>query len=157
MNDKLIANWNSTVRDGDTVFFLGDLAFGVDRKTFEYYDSILNGKKIYIYSDDDIRLGYMRKGSNVVRQYTFKIYRFTTYVLLIHNPDAVVKWRSWVMHGHFHNNNMQTFPFVNGIRKTINVSADVVNFKPVSIDFIANIDLNTIIRMETTNSRIERW
>jgi calcineurin-like phosphoesterase family protein len=57
-----------------------------------------------------------------------------------------------VIHGHKHNNDMKDYCFINGDRKTINVSAELVDYRPVSLDFLASLKLSSIKRMDTINS-----
>lgn len=55
MNEQLIANWNKVVTDKDTVFHLGDFAFGGN----DAWDSILsqlNGKIYLILGNHEIML-----------------------------------------------------------------------------------------------------
>lgn len=52
MNEKLIQNWNDTVRDDDRVFFLGDFALGDKKKTIAWSQR-LNGRKVMIYGNHD--------------------------------------------------------------------------------------------------------
>ena len=40
----------------------------------------------------------------------------------------------------------------NGKKKTINVSAELINYKPVSLDYIFNLGLDSIERMDTVES-----
>jgi len=43
MNRTLISNWNNTIGKKDTVYFLGDLAFGRGSRTTDYWLEKLNG------------------------------------------------------------------------------------------------------------------
>jgi len=77
--------------------------------------------------------------------------------LLIHNPeDRDIKWHGWVIHGHVHNNNMDKYPFINGKQKTINVSPELINYKPVSLKYLLSLDLDSIKWMRTINDQPER-
>jgi calcineurin-like phosphoesterase family protein len=119
MNKALIAKWNSVVREDDIVFFLGDLAVGYNPL---HWLDMLNGDIVFIRGSHD------RCGAPLAYYHEF---------LLIHNPDyAPSGWNGWVIHGHTHNNDIINYPFLNKERKTINVSAELVNFTPVSLDKI---------------------
>jgi len=73
---------------------------------------------------------------------------------LVHDPcDVPDSWKGWVIHGHTHNNRMDIHPFINGIRRTINVSCECTGYTPVSLDRIISLDLDTIERMETLSDR----
>jgi calcineurin-like phosphoesterase family protein len=47
---------------------------------------------------------------------------------------------------------MKDYPFINGKKKTINVSAELINYKPVSLDHLLKLGLNSIERMDTVDS-----
>jgi calcineurin-like phosphoesterase family protein len=75
----------------------------------------------------------------------------------VHNPDNLpIEWNDWVIHGHKHNNDIKNYPFINGDKKTINVSAELVNYKPISLDFLLGLGLDSIKRMNTIDSHPER-
>lgn len=52
MNECIISNWNSKVKDTDTVYILGDVVFGSNFDVIER----LNGEKILIEGNHDRRL-----------------------------------------------------------------------------------------------------
>lgn len=52
MNDKIVENWNNTVKEDDIIFFLGDLTFG-DFKDTKYLIDGLNGTIHYILGNHD--------------------------------------------------------------------------------------------------------
>lgn len=54
MNKKLVENWNTTVGDEDSVYFLGDFSFGKAPETTEILKS-LKGHKILIKGNHDGR------------------------------------------------------------------------------------------------------
>ncbi len=58
--------------------------------------------------------------------------------LLIHDSEKVRKWDGWVIHGHEHNNKPGKYPFINGKNKTINVSVELINYTPLSLDFLVD-------------------
>lgn len=121
MNDFILNAWNTTVGKNDIVYFLGDLAFGNTR----YWLSQLNGKIIFLRGNHDkpekIRF-YDRLILNCEDQ------RF----LLVHDPkDIPPNWKDWVIHGHTHNNKPE-YPLVDKNKKTINVSAELLGYKPIS-------------------------
>ena len=54
--------------------------------------------------------------------------------LLLHDPkDVPDGWRGWVIHGHKHNNDTQHYPLVNQDRRTINVGAELLDYKPLPL------------------------
>lgn len=118
MNRVLIENWNKTVGKEDTVFFLGDLAFG---RYPEGWLKKLNGHIIFI------------KGSHdSIGIHSLVLHSGWDEFLLIHNPDQVNGWKQWVIHGHKHN----IAPFIDREHKRVNVSAEVVDYTPISLSDI---------------------
>lgn len=82
--------------------------------------------------------------------------------LLIHNPsDKKIKTTKarydWIIHGHVHNNETDRYPFINGEHKTINVSSEMTKYRPVSLEYLLSLNLDSIKRMRTIDSQPERW
>jgi calcineurin-like phosphoesterase family protein len=159
MNDVIINNWNSTVGDNGTVYFLGDWTFGRGHKPASYWKRQLKGNIISIRGSHD-------QGESGIQFQDFEELHIDGYdFLLIHNPNPndrhqtreqkqkLENWRGWVIHGHVHNK----APFINGAKKRINVSAEVINYKPVSLKYLLSLGLDSIKRMRTIDSQPERW
>jgi calcineurin-like phosphoesterase family protein len=151
MDRNIVKNWNQTVKQNDTVYFLGDWSHGRGARSASYWVKRLNGNIVSIRGGHDrFQRGIYLNRSKVltVGNHTF---------LLIHDPDERrANWRGWIIHGHHHNNNLRDYPFINGERKTINVSAELMNYAPVSIDYLLSLDLDSIKRMRTINDQPER-
>ena len=143
MNEVLVNNWNNTVRN-NVVYFLGDLSFGRDSRSADYWLEKLSGRVSFIRGNHE-----RARNSKEYEILECNRRRF----LLAHDPDHLpVKWDGWVIHGHKHNNEMKDYPFINGKKKTINVSAELINYKPVSLNYILNLGLDSIERMDTVDS-----
>ena len=158
MNNILVENWNNVVDNKNVVYFLGDLD---SKDSVGSWIKHLNGKKIFIEGNHDVvknREGiiirhkiYGAVHSDIISQKGYKFY-------LIHDPKEVPdEWREnnpdgWVIHGHKHDNDVNKYPFINGDKKTINVSAELTNYRPVSLDYILSLDLNSIERMDMIDS-----
>lgn len=130
MNNVLVADWNRTVKLKDTVYFLGDLTFGRGRRPHRYWLDQLNGNITFIKgSHDDGCLD-----SVCLPIYDNLLIRLNdSKLLLIHDPDDVPSdYTGWVMHGHHHNNHPTEYPLVCFNRKTINVSVELIGYKPIS-------------------------
>lgn len=122
MNRTLVGNWNKTVADMDTVFFLGDLA--LDDNPLSWLGR-LNGHIVLIRGSHD----------TFSARETFILYSDNLRLLLIHNPADVPKvWDGWVIHGHKHN----AAPFIDPIRRRVNVSVEVINYRPVSVSSVVS-------------------
>jgi len=154
MNTAIKENWNTTIAEGDTVYFLGDWSFGRNSRPAGYWIRQLKGHIVSIqgsHDKDNRRSGVKFERTKVLHtgEYTF---------LLVHDPeDRQVDWKDWIIHGHVHNNKMDRYPFINGEHKTINVSAEVINYRPVSLSFLLSLGLDSIKRMRTIDSQPERW
>lgn len=120
MHSCMVHNWNRVVAKDDHVFCLGD--FG-DRR----YMRQLRGRISLAKGNHDRR--------NWNRQYVLT-YRGTRF-LVLHNPNDSTSWfdGDWIIHGHTHVNT----PFVDIRRRRINVSAEMINFTPVSMDALFRI------------------
>ncbi len=140
MNRILLRNWNNTVRNEDKVYFLGDASFGKHSRGVFYWISKLNGRIVYIRGNHErITLG---RNYHILE---YKGYKF----MLVHKPEDVDRFDGWIIHGHTHNNNLREYPFINGEKRTINVSVEVINYKPVSLDDIISLGLEKVRWMET--------
>lgn len=126
MNDTIVKNWNKTVKEDDTVHFLGDLCFPRGEKDAEYWLSKLNGK-----INTSIKGNHDKEGIDSY-YLDYKGYTF----MLVHFPQNRGDWENWMIHGHKHSNDINTFPFINMKNKTVNVSVEMINYTPVNIDRI---------------------
>ncbi|MDG6907956.1 MAG: hypothetical protein JRN20_19480 [Nitrososphaerota archaeon] len=155
MNQVLIQNWNNIVRDNDQIYFLGDLTFGRDHKPSSYWWPMLKGQKIFVkgnHDDDTVATVPFDKFS-VWDEYEKETKYFTVTHDADERPDHLKKWveenRAWVIHGDKHNNNVRDYPFIEGRRRTINVSCEILDYKPVNLRYILSLKLNRIDRMDT--------
>ena len=137
MDEVLIANWNSRVRDGDTVYILGDMFFR--SVNFEEILKRLRGKKRLIVGNHDG--SWMAKAQ--VSKYFASIDTFLETnigrhaVTLCHYP--LVVWRhtkrSYMIHGHIHNDTgMDYWPLLAGRDNVLNAGTDINGFRPVGFD-----------------------
>jgi calcineurin-like phosphoesterase family protein/2'-5' RNA ligase len=144
MNEVLINNWNDTVGDQD-IYFLGNLSGEKEGRASAYWLDKLKGKILFIKGNSD---DYIENSHEYV-EIKHGRYNF----LLAHDPERLpVNWNHWIIHGHKHNNDMKNYPFINGDRKTINVCPELVNYRPVSLDYLASLKLTSIKRMDTIDS-----
>jgi calcineurin-like phosphoesterase family protein len=147
MNETMIDNWNRTVKDGDRVYLLGDVAF--HPKVFEQIIPRLKGRIVlvpgnheppkmrkYFHLFDDVRGYVVKKG-----------------VIMSHipiHPGSLSRWKINI-HGHLHANNVLTeAPFrdscgniMSGFEpievpdpRYVNVSMEQIDFTPKSLSKI---------------------
>lgn len=159
MNTTIKNNWNKKVSRAGSVYFLGDYTGPSIRGYYtklEYWTNQLKGSITSIMGNHDRNGGcvkFTKARILHIGKYTF---------LLIHNPSdryiSNIKTQyDWIIHGHTHNNKMDRYPFINGEKRTINVSVELINYNPVSLDFLLSLDLDSIKRMPTIDSQPERW
>lgn len=153
MNIALIKNWNDTVKSGNTIWHLGDLNWTQHPK---FWIQKLHGKAIYIRGNHDSHSKWMKSYAILRRgEHTF---------FLVHNPEddrcIPESYTGWIIHGHHHGGHDKDgnlFPFIDGINKRINVVAELINYRPVDLDWIVSLNLDTIKWMSTINDVPQRW
>lgn len=132
MDEVMIARWNETVKFDDTVYFLGDFAFG----SLEYCHSMFTqlwGNKVAIRGNHD---GSVSKLHNigfpvVLESAMIKIDRYD--VMLTHHP--VPNKDVYNLHGHVHSK--APFEFIEkeeglSVGYCCNISVEVTDYRPVS-------------------------
>jgi calcineurin-like phosphoesterase family protein len=132
MDRVLIDNWNFAVSDMSTVYFLGDLRYGIHALSYEAYRRKLQGNITFIQGNHD------KEYSGSLPSFMMEYHGFS--FMLVHNPaDAPRNFKGWVIHGHHHNNDLRLYPFINFHQRRINVSAEVIGYVPVSLRELCSI------------------
>jgi calcineurin-like phosphoesterase family protein len=129
MNKTIVERWNSVVKKGDTVFHLGDFC---KRGNPNDFLNQMNGRKIFIKGNHDEELTKY----NIRPVANHFVYRHNAEdIMLIHSTDWLpFPWSgAWIISGHHHNNNLELFPLINDWNKTINVSAEMVDYTPIEV------------------------
>jgi len=128
MNETMLNNWNNTIKKEDIVLFLGDMAYGRGSRKTDHWLTKLNGKIYFIKGNHD-------ETSNLTTIYNKLIVNYKgNKFLLVHSPQDVPKtWDGWAICGHHHNNKPE-FPLVNKKAKRINVSVELIDYKPILFD-----------------------
>lgn len=155
MNDKIIANWNSVVKPGDTVYFLGDFSFCSKAWSIELFKR-LNGEVILIKGNHDGNNQRMLDIGFKEVHYSMTMEIAGEQVLLNHYPyqgkeaearetecvsenreEKLRKQRpkdegGWLLHGHVHN-------YWKFKGKMINLSTEMWDYTPVSLETIEQL------------------
>jgi calcineurin-like phosphoesterase family protein len=132
MDHVLIKNWNYTISSENRVYYLGDLRYGRDAAPGECYRNKLRGRITFLPGNHDNR----EPGTERWILLRHGGFRFC----LVHDPDEVPDgFDGWVIHGHHHNNNLRSFPFINFEFRRINVSAEVLGYIPVNLNHICSL------------------
>jgi calcineurin-like phosphoesterase family protein len=147
MNYEMVSRWNQTVGKFDTVYFLGDLVFSRDKgRNIRGWLHKLNGIKIFIWGNHDTYLKC---------KLPYLVIKFNGEpLLLVHSEDPngghnketlahtevckiLTDWKEtpwWIIHGHHHNNNLQKHPLINNESRMINVSAELLDYRPIELE-----------------------
>lgn len=151
MNEALIKNWNSVVKDNDIVFHLGDFMFGNINRFWEFRGR-LNGKIYLIHGNHDYKLmceGNIEQGfEDIASQMNIVVDGQKIY--LNHFPfltfDGIFKEKpSWQLFGHVHSN--QNHPYTSPDMSRLDyllptqydVGIDNNNYTPVSFSQVKDI------------------
>lgn len=142
MNKKLIENWNSIVTNEDTVYFLGDFAFGPRGEYQGFFDQ-LKGKKRLIKGNHDCNTTY-NLGWESVNMY-YEVKDGSDNVVLFHYPMEDWNRRfhgSYHFHGHVHSSIHVPYRYV---KNRCDVGVDNFDMKPVTISQVKEfMDVNSI-------------
>jgi calcineurin-like phosphoesterase family protein len=149
MNETLIRNWNSCVDYNDEIYILGDFVFKGSGLEVDNIIKRLNGKKYLIKGNHDKfvdDINFNKNNFEWVKDYYVLTYQKTK-VILFHYP--IFEWDGYYgntihLYGHVHNsgnNKKEQEKFKILGKNAINVSVDVNNFYPVSIEKILK-DIN---------------
>lgn len=144
MNAALIKNWNATVQSAkDEVYILGDfLHRGSGREANEILKQ-LRGRKYLIKGNHEKYLKDPEFDSSLfewIKDYhTLKYYKRK--FILFHYP--ILEWDGYyrgaiLLYGHVHQTRQAYFEKTLGSH-ALNVGADLMNFKPISIDEVLEI------------------
>lgn len=132
-DELLINNWNTSVKDDDIVYVIGDFCFE-DPKLIEYYVSRLNGHIRIIGGNHDTvecSLEFARLGIPVLGCLEYNGYIITHIPIRIYELTRFKKYNQvWKgnIHGHIHDEYLST-PYYN-------VSAEVIDYTPKTLSEI---------------------
>jgi len=144
MDESLIANFNSAVRDGDLVYHLGDFGYS-DETSLNTILRRLNGEKTFVYGNHDKQVRSSQKLQGHFKKCVdyHEITVDKTRFVLCHYPMVI--WNrlahgSIMVHGHCHGN--LRYPFKGRI---VDVGVDPQNYFPVNardlIRRLANVEV----------------
>jgi len=136
MNNIMLKNWNYYISNTDTVFFVGDMAFGRGSRKPSWWLKQLNGNIYYLKGSHDEGITPFSEGLNNVKFVTDAIILTTEYgrFYITHNPVNIpVDWSGWAIHGHTHNND--SFFCTDFNNKRFNVSVEVMDYKPRNLQY----------------------
>jgi calcineurin-like phosphoesterase family protein len=142
MHEKLIENWNKTVKRGDSIYFLGDFGFGHEDQIRKIRFK-LNGKIHMIWGNHDYknnidRLKDLFSSISDLRQIKW----FNQKIVLCHYP--LLSWNarkhgSIMLHGHCHGNLKISRKENRDFGKILDIGTDCFNFTPISFEEVMEI------------------
>lgn len=152
MNHALVENWNETIGPDDRVFFLGDLCMGYDETAVtDWLDRLTYGSLVFIEGNHD-PVEETFDSRLPTRQYHYLNHDDWQFCLT-HRPSRVPRdWQGWVIHGHTHNNEIADYPFVDPENKTVNVSAELLEYTPLALNTLVDI-----LATETRYATLADW
>lgn len=147
MDETIINNWNSVVKDTDTVYIGGDFCFKSAKDPVEYLKQ-LRGHKVLCIGNHDTSLlknPSARKYFDQIKD-IINITDGDNRIVLCHYP--MVEWDGFFrnsihLYGHIHNNTSNdTYDIVKNIPNCYNIGADVLGFTPRTLDEIIALNKN---------------
>lgn len=129
MNEALVENWNSVVKQGDKVYHLGDVFFGPKDEFKKLWPKLNGSKRLIVGNHDDIK--FLSSGGFFQKVSMWRV--FSEFgLLLTHTPQhqsALTGKRNGLLnvHGHIHQN-----PSPDGPYKCVCV--EQTNYTPVNLE-----------------------
>jgi len=143
MNNTILHNWNNTIKDNDTVYFLGDLTHRKNSRNSTWWIHQLRGKIIWLKGNHD-KLQALET-VNVEKIGYSEIVRCDGYEFLLVHRGVEAPTDIWIIHGHNHNNRPHIEPEI----RWINVSVEVIQYTPISLaEIIIELKIDEDIKKE---------
>jgi calcineurin-like phosphoesterase family protein len=140
MNEVLIERWNNVVTEPDRVVVVGDFACAEREAEVWIWLTQLNGKKILVDGNHRPieRSEFKNSELPLTTEYQFDAGKYS--FLCLHKIEWFPEeWHEWKIFGHIHNRYPEEYPFIDPAAKRINVSAELLDYTPVSIDRIIDL------------------
>ena len=134
MDRVLLEKWNDTVCVDDIVYFLGDLSYRENAKDMNYWLKRLSGNIVFIKGEQDSIENTEFLLDNVIVNVGDEQF------CLVHDPaDAPENFDGWIIHAHLSSHDLEKRRFIDRERKTINVSTELTDYRPISFAEIIEI------------------
>ena len=141
MNHAMVKNWINTVEYNSKVFFLGDMTHGRNKhrggrhRPIDFWLQKLTGTIRFIRGNHDKDI--ITKAKVIPTNYGIR-YKGREF-LLAHDPYPPDGFDGWLIHGDKHNGDLSLYPLVNQKRQTANVSAELIDYTPLSLDRLIDL------------------
>ena len=140
MNSYMFQAWNARVKDDDTVYIIGDMAFRTHVDEAVKFISGLKGHKCLIKGNHDgrtLKNEAFRKLFDEVADIK-SLALGNTRVIMCHYP--ICEWEgyfrgSYLVYGHIHNTTTTpAYKFMHGMDKALNAGADIIHYTPATFE-----------------------
>jgi calcineurin-like phosphoesterase family protein len=138
MNDIMLDRYYAAVGTDDVLVHLGDLAMDMSDGTeiverFHQLDADL-----LVRGNHDVGLSPADAPFPMVESCVLEHAGYEFYCT--HRPeDAPDDWEGWVLHGHHHDNDIESYPFVHYDAERVNVGVELLDYRPVSLDALTDL------------------
>lgn len=140
MNDFIITRWNEIIEDNDIVYHLGDFALGKKDDINDIVKKLKGQIHLVRGNHDKWNVStYEELGLNILRNPPIRLDEYK--LILSHTPipDKQIPNGYINIHGHIHNKTLDECiekydSKLYSKNKHINISCDVIEFKPISIE-----------------------
>lgn len=138
MDGALLDRHYEAVDSEDILVHLGDVAMDMQNgdETIEYFQRL--GGDILIRGNHDVGLApddapFPVLDSCVIEHDDYRFY-------CAHRPEDIPEsWDGWALHGHHHNNHPDEYPFVAYDEQRINVSSELLNYRPITLETVTSL------------------
>ena len=138
MDDAMLDRHYETVDGEDVLVHLGDVAMDMrdGAETVECFDR-LDGD-LLVGGNHDVGLDPGEAPFPVVDACVLEHGDYTFYCT--HRPEDVPDaWDGWVIHGHHHDNDVETYPFLHYDARRVNVGAELLDYRPVALGAVVEM------------------
>jgi len=138
MDSTMLDRFYEVVDPEDTLVHLGDIAMDMrnGEETIERFDQ-LNGD-LLVRGNHDVGLDPEGAPFPVVEATILAAGDHEFYCT--HRPENIPgRWDSWAIHGHEHNNDTDEYTFFRSDKKRVNVSAELLAYKPIRLRAILKL------------------
>lgn len=138
MDSTMLDRYYEIVDPDDTLIHLGDVAMDMrdGTETIERFDQ-LSGD-LLVRGNHDVGLDPRDAPFPVVESCVLSGPERDFYCT--HRPENIPdSWAGWAIHGHEHNNDTDEYPLLRTDEKRMNVSAELLNYRPISLTQISKL------------------
>jgi calcineurin-like phosphoesterase family protein len=138
MDSEMLDRFHEVVEPADTIVHLGDVAMDMrdGEETIERFEQL--GADLLVRGNHDVGLAPDEAPFPVVEACILSTAEREFYCT--HRPENIPsQWDGWAIHGHTHNNETDQHPFFRSDAKRVNASAELLNYRPVTLSQIEGL------------------